>query len=164
LATGVLIDRAVPEIRSRCIRRLLIALLGIYSHAIMDALAALTYHPPEPPPGDRFWLGYHAGLAALSLSTWSKNQQEHKWAMICSVFPDLDWALIKIPGVVGIRKPILRRPVLHETLFRTIYWLPLVRLLNGLPNLREKKVAVILELILYVLYPGRVMPDRPIAP
>jgi hypothetical protein len=71
------------------IRNLVIAFLGVYSHAILDALSALTYHPPNPNPRDRFWLGYHAALTVQTLRLWTKYQGRHKFAM--SVLCFLIW-------------------------------------------------------------------------
>lgn len=154
LKTGVWIDRVVPDLRPGSIRRLLVAVLGIYSHAILDSLAALTYHPPDPSPGDRFWVGYHAAVTTLTLRVWKKNQQQHKWAMICSVLPDLDWLFIKTSAMLGNQIAVSRRPTLHGLLSKALYSLPLFRLLNHLPDLRQKKAAAILELILYLLLSG----------
>lgn len=151
LRTGVLIDQAVPDIKPGYIRSLVIAFLGIYSHAILDALSALTYHPPDPFPEDRFWLGYHAGVAALTLKVWLKNQHLHKWAMICSMLPDLDWVFIKIPTFWGRKASSSKRPILHELLFKSLYSLPLLSMLRRLPDLRQKKAAVAMEIIFYAL-------------
>jgi hypothetical protein len=151
LKTAVLINQLVPEIKPGYVRSLVVAFLGIYSHVLLDALSVLTYHPPNASPQDWFWRSYHAGLAALTLKVWTKNQQRHKWAMICAVLPDLDWFFIKIPKLTGNQTTALQRPILHELLFKTLYAVPLLGSLKRLPALRQKKSAVFLELVLYIL-------------
>jgi len=154
LMMGVRIDQTVPEIKPGLLRRLVIAFLSITSHAILDALSALTYHPPEASPGDRFWLGYHTMLTGLTFRVWIKNQQYHKWAMICSVLPDLDWLFIKIPNLIRVQTIHSQRPVLHEALSEALLSIPPLKLLKRLPNLRQAKVAATLELIAYVFLSG----------
>jgi hypothetical protein len=73
LKVGILINQVVPDIQPGLTRNIVIALLGVYSHAILDALSPLTYHPSDPSPKDRFWLGYHIALTALSLRCWMKQ-------------------------------------------------------------------------------------------
>ncbi len=154
LLTGVLIDQALPDIRSGYARQLVVGLLAIYSHATLDAVSALTYHPPASLPSDRFWLGYHTGLAALTGWVWAANYKQHKWAMICAVLPDLDWLLVKIPNVFGTKIMFWQQPMLHELLFKTLYVLPPVRLLIRLPNLRQRRAAAFFELALFLFLLG----------
>jgi len=150
LKAGILIDRTVSDRTTGPIRNLAIGLLGVYSHVFLDAISTLTYHPPDRMPG-WFWFWYHAGLSVLSLKIWKQNQAKHRLAMICSLLPDLDWLVIKIPSLVGIRVHFWRRPLIHEMLFKTLFWLPPMRLLNHLPNLRRIRKAAILELFAYLL-------------
>ncbi len=154
LLTGVLIDQALPDIRPGYARQLMVGFLAVYSHATLDAVSALTYHPPASLASDRFWLGYHAGLAALSGWVWAANYKQHRWAMICAVLPDLDWLLVKVPKLFGTRITFWQQPMLHELLLKTLYVMPPLRLLVRLPNLRQRRPAALLELILFLLLSG----------
>jgi hypothetical protein len=151
LATGVLIDQSLKDIRPGFIRGVLIALLSIYTHAVLDALSALTYHPPDPHPEDHFWLGYHAALTTLTLKVWTKHRKRHAFAMICSVLPDLDWVLIRIPRFSKRQSVSGHKPVLHAWLSKPLYSLPPLWLLKFLPSLRQKKIAAITELVVFML-------------
>lgn len=83
-----------------------------------------------------------------------KNHRQHKWAMIFSVLPDLDWLFIKISTLFGNRTADSHQPVLHQLAYKTLYSLPLLRLLDRLPNLRHRKGAAGLELVLIILLSG----------
>jgi hypothetical protein len=157
LATGVLIDQSLKDIRPGFIRGVLIALLSIYTHAVLDALSALTYHPPDPYPDDHFWLGYHAALTTLTLKVWTKHRKRHAFAMICSVLPDLDWVLIRSPRFYGGRFASWQKPALHIWLLKTLYALPPFWPLKFLPNLRQKKIAAISELIVLELLSNAIL-------
>lgn len=151
LATGVFIDKVVPDVQPRFIRTVLIVVLSLFSHSWLDAVSRLTYHPPESSPHDPFWLSYHTGLSVLTVVFARKNQKEHKLAMICSVLPDLEWFLIRIPARLGIRVPFWRRPLLHELQSRVLYAFAPFRRLQRLPNLKQKKVAATSEFAVLIL-------------
>ncbi len=151
LATGIFIDKVVPDIQPRIVRSMVIAFLSLGSHSCLDAVSGLTYHPPESSPDDPFWLAYHTGLIVLALSIVRRNQQKHKLAMACSVLPDLEWFLVKIPDGFRIRVPFWRRPILHELLSKALYSISPVRQLNRLPNLKQNRAAAVSELVVLIL-------------
>jgi hypothetical protein len=151
LATGVLIDKVVPDIQPRFIRSLIIAFISLASHSSLDAVSRLTYHPPKSSPRDPFWLIYHTGLAVVALIIARRNQKKHLLAMIFSVLPDLEWFLIKIPNSLGIQITFWRRPILHELQSRALYTFSPFRLLNRLPDLKQQKAAATSEFVIFGL-------------
>lgn len=151
LATGIFIDKVIAGVQPRFIRTMLIVVLSLLSHSWLDAVSRLTYHPPEPSPHDPFWLSYHTGLSVLAVVIARKNQKEHKLAMLCSVLPDLEWFLIRIPARLGIRVPFWRRPILHELQSRALYAFSPFRRPQRLPNLKQKRAAAISEFAVLIL-------------
>jgi hypothetical protein len=116
---------------------ILIAVLAVLSHYLLDCIAISTYHPYKPHWDDTFFKIFHIVYAfALSglIFIWFFN--DYWWVMLFSILPDIiDWYILR---------PIFHKdPFVHPSIDK-------VRdaLFSWLPDLKEKKWAVINEFIL----------------
>jgi hypothetical protein len=99
----------------------LIAFLSLLSHVILDILAKMTYHPPEPQWDDKFWIIYHSGVylsALIILILWISP---YWWALMWGIMPDLwDWGIFRY---VIKKKPIFH-PIIDKIKKKAFKWLP----------------------------------------
>lgn len=151
LASGILIQRATGRVRRACLRRLLVASLGILSHGVLDKIARMTYHPPEAQAHDPFWVVYHAALygasALLAVTNWGAYKQGMLWAAA----PDLDWVVRPLSRRLPPSVSLWKEPILHNALHRLIDALPGLRRLDRLPDWRSKKEGALVEVALLVI-------------
>ncbi|MHA1776407.1 MAG: hypothetical protein ACTSWC_06505 [Promethearchaeota archaeon] len=123
---------------------ILSTILAILSHVLLDCLAKMTYHMPEPQYHDVFWVSYHVvfvygGTLALLILYFSN----YWWVMLAAILPDIiDWY---------IRRPLLKKgPIIHPQIDKLRN-----RWFSWIPDLTAKKWTVVLEIgldvILFVL-------------
>lgn len=150
---GVLIQKALKQrkVQPFPLQYFLIAFLAVISHAILDRLARLTYHPPMPLTGDWFWISYHSVVAFVSVFIFVKYWEKYKLGLISSVLPDLDWVVIYSSRLFSFQIPFWKEPILHGILFSFLDLLPPFGFLSALPDWRLEKKGVILELALFVI-------------
>ncbi len=116
---------------------LIIAILAVLSHYLLDCIAISTYHPYKAHWDDKFFKGFHIIYAfgfAIILFIWFFIP--YWWVMLFSILPDIiDWYIL--------RPAFHKDPVVHPSIDR-------VRdaLFSWLPDLKEKKWAVLNEFIL----------------
>ena len=148
ILTGVLIQQSARPIPSPALRYGAIVAAGPISHVLLDRVARLTYHPPDPQPRDWFWLGYHAltfGAAAHLVRTrWAS----HKTGILAAALPDLDWALVWASRLLPRRRRTARPDRLHHYALRVAETVPGVRSLARLPNWTHRRGGSILEVAL----------------
>ncbi|MHA1448951.1 MAG: hypothetical protein ACTSP4_05970 [Candidatus Hodarchaeales archaeon] len=71
-------------------------LLCFFSHFILDGMAKITYHPPDPLPEDRFWVGYHFFLLTSSITLYSFLLPWFWLGIISANAVDIwDWLIIR---------------------------------------------------------------------
>ena len=116
---------------------ILIAVLAVLSHDLSDCIAISTYHPYKPHKDDAFFMIFHIFYAyALSGLLFIWFFKDYWWVMFFSILPDIiDWYIL--------RTIFHKDPIYHPRIDK-------VRdvLFSWLPNLKEKKWAVINEFIL----------------
>ncbi|HYF64419.1 MAG TPA: hypothetical protein VD886_16465, partial [Herpetosiphonaceae bacterium] len=121
---------------------------GAISHVLLDRVARLTYHPPDPLPRDWFWLGYHALTLGAAVHLVRTRWPEHKAGILAAALPDFDWVLIW----AGRLRPGGRRPEpparLHQGVLRLAEAVPGVRSLARLPNWTRRRRGSMLEMAL----------------
>ena len=99
----------------------LMILLAVISHALLDCVAIMTYHPPEAQKQDKFWVIYHVLIYLASIVLFIVFFKEYWWVMLASIIPDIvDWYIFR---------PILKRaPVFHPQIdyirSKLFFWLP----------------------------------------
>lgn len=126
--TGILIYnlfRLIPGL-SPWIYIPLTVILAIASHALLDCVAIMTYHPPEPQKQDKFWVIYHVLIylttfAMVLTAIIIHDLRNYLWVMVASILPDIiDWYTLR---------PIFKKgPVIHPTIDRIrntlFFWIP----------------------------------------
>lgn len=145
--TGIVIDKFIRAGKpSRAPSSAIVALLSYLSHGVLDVLSRLTYHPPDPQPEDRFWWTYHRIVQPFTtVAILIKYWRPHKWAMIFSILPDLDWIVRAIRRKDQIFTPFWKRPILNESVSQIALELPVVRQVTKLPDLKHNKSAALIE-------------------
>ena len=116
---------------------LLIAVLAVISHYLLDCIAISTYHPYKAHWDDNFFKIFHIVYAlALSVFIFIWFFKDYWWVMLFSILPDIiDWYILR---------PIFHKdPLVHPSIDK-------VRnaLFSWLPDLKEKKWAVVNEFII----------------
>lgn len=148
LATGILIQKGLSEVRPPSLRYLLIVILALLSHGILDRLARFTYHPPTPLIYDWFWVSYHSIIALLTIYIFFRFWRGYKLGLIFSVLPDLDWIVLHSSDLVAVQVPFWREPILHGFLFSFLDLVCPFTFLDTLPNWNLERKGIILELVL----------------
>lgn len=147
LVTAVAIDKAVK--RSAIpgpMKPVVVALACFLSHGILDKIAKSTYHPPDP-LNDWFWRDYHHKV--LPNLTWlvlGNYAPKHFFAMFFSAMPDFDWLVRDGSKKYGWHIQGYDQPLMNEGLHRFWDKVPVVNLLNRLPDLRFQRKGVLVEL------------------
>jgi len=145
--TGVMIDKFTRKSKlPEPVRLVVLAGACYLSHGILDKIARATYHPPDP-LDDRFWIVYHRNI--LPTITWSlvgNYGQKHWFAMLCSALPDLDWVIRGLKQKYGQQFPGWDGPLLNEGLHSFLDRIPVINLLNHLPDMRFQRKGVLVEL------------------
>ena len=118
------------------IQIILIAVLAVLSHDLSDCIAISTYHPYKPHKDDVFFMIFHIIYAyALSGFLFIWFFKDYWWVMLFSILPDIiDCYILR---ALFHKDPIYHRHVdkMRDALF------------SWLPDLKEKKWAVIFEFI-----------------
>ncbi|MFX0122457.1 MAG: hypothetical protein ACFFAE_02385 [Candidatus Hodarchaeota archaeon] len=126
-----------------------IVIIAFCSHFLLDALAKVTYHPPER-IYDNFWLTWHLfvyliGFVIIGLFFW-----RYWLGMLFANLPDLwDWYTLRNIASHKNQPDWGRRYYLHpiEEKLRQIFF-------SWMPNLNYNKVGILPELSLIVLWIG----------
>ena len=145
LATGILIQKALKEVRPMPIQYFLIAFLSIMSNGILDKLTRFTYHPSMPITRDWFWVSYHFIIAFLFIFMFVKYWGKYKLGIIFSVLPDFDWVVIHLSNFLSFQIPFWKEAILHKFFFGFLDFLLPFSFLNSLPNLSLDWKGAILE-------------------
>nr|WP_162851433.1 hypothetical protein [Candidatus Prometheoarchaeum syntrophicum] len=116
---------------------IVIAVLAVISHYLLDCIAISTYHPYKAHWDDLFFKIFHLLYAyGLSVFIFIWFIEKYWWVMLFSVLPDIiDWYVLR---------PFFHRdPLIHPSIDK-------VRdvLFSWLPNLKEKKWAILNEFII----------------
>lgn len=147
LLTGILIDRIARRYVSRGTTAAIIA-AGVGSHGILDRLARVTYHPPEPRTSDHFWVTYHTFLWGLSCALLAVYWREHHRGMIAASLPDADWLLREIARGLGFPWEATHEPALHRVTYMLVDRLLPPYLAAHLPRLTYQRSGAAVELAL----------------
>jgi hypothetical protein len=110
--------------------------LAVLLHFVLDCLAGVTYHLPDPQWHDRFWVAYHVIFVYVgTLVLFIVFFIPFWWVMLASVIPDIiDWYTLR---------PLFKRgPVVHP-------WIDRLRecCFKWVPNWRDRKWTVALEIV-----------------
>ncbi|MHA1646827.1 MAG: hypothetical protein ACTSVU_08535 [Promethearchaeota archaeon] len=128
-----LVDLCFPEL-NQIYFVIIVAILAVGSHFLIDALAKMTYHPPEADWHDKFWVIYHVGFVYLpSLICIIIFFIPYWWVMIFSTLPDIiDW--------YTARAIFHKGPYVHPIIdkFRTKFF-------SWVPDFRHRKWSVSVE-------------------
>lgn len=113
----------------------LVIIIGVLSHFLLDSLARMTYHLPDPQWKDPFWVSYHVifvylGTLVMLIVFWTP----YWWVMLASLLPDIiDWYLLRPLFKIG--------PVVHPYIDKLRN-----SMFTWVPDWTAKKWTVILEL------------------
>ncbi|MHA1612570.1 MAG: hypothetical protein ACTSVZ_10670 [Promethearchaeota archaeon] len=108
---------------------------AVFSHFVLDSLAEMTYHLPDPQWKDPFWVAYHVifvyvGSLVMLIVFW----QEYWWVMFASILPDIiDWYTLRW---IFKKDPVVH-PLIDSMRARWFAWVP---------NWRNRKWTVALEI------------------
>jgi len=151
LATGILIEKAMEKVEPACFRKSSVAFLAALSHAILDVLSDLTYHPPEPILVDSFWFSYHLVLSLLTICIFIRYWGKYRLGILCSILPDFDWLVVHLTRAFKLEVTFCKEPVLHRFLLGFVRRFTPFRLPKSLPNWRLNKKTVLMEFALWAL-------------
>ncbi len=136
--TGMIIFRAFSSWFPALPPWILISLTviaSVFSHFLLDCLADLTYHLPDPQWNDPFWVSYHVifvyiGSLVMLVVFW----QGYWWVMLASILPDIiDWYTLRWI----FKKDSVVHPLIDKMREHWFSWLP---------NWRDRKWTVALEI------------------
>jgi hypothetical protein len=140
--TGIVISKLImhgPPNIPLWIQIILIGTLAFLSHIIVDCFAKLTYHTPDPHPEDKFWVGYHIGIAVLTLIIVIIFIREYWWVMIMTVLVDIvDW---------GVLRAILKKPAWFHPKIDVLR----EKFLQKLPDYNHTKWSVVIEFLILAI-------------
>ncbi len=147
LITAVMIDKLVGRTKLPAQARPVVVASACYlSHGILDKMARATYHPPDP-LDNRFWKTYHHQvLPAITRTVLTVYGPKHWFAMLFSALPDLDWVVRGLSQKYNRKILNWDRPILNEGLHSLFDRIPVINLLNRLPDLRFQPKGVLVEL------------------
>lgn len=121
-----------------------IAFIVIFlSHYVVDILVKVTYHPKDPQPQSKFWVGYHIFLLILTIIATILFIRVYFWVMIVSMIPDIvDWFFVR---------PVLKKtPIFHPLIER----IRESKLFAWIPDLTMNPKASIVEIIMLIVLYG----------
>jgi len=137
---GILIAKLfsyLPPTFPIALQIILIAVLALLSHGLLDCIAISTYHPYKPHKDDTFYLVFHIIYAyAFSGLIFIWFFEDYWWVMFFSILHDIiDWYILR---------PFFHKdPLVHPSIDKVRD-----KLFSWLPDLKEKKWAVINEFII----------------
>ena len=139
---GVLIFKIVefcaPSLNN-IILYILVFIFSFLSHFLIDAIAKITYHVPDPRPEDKFWVVYHIFIVVFTLVLLIILWDAYWIALIGSILIDLiDWVLYR---AIMKKEPIIH-PLIDKFRDKFFFWLP---------DLLEKKWTVVNEFIIWAI-------------
>ncbi len=135
----------------------LTATLGIFSHALLDKLAVVTYCPAYPDFANLFWLAYHLLMVLISIIFLYLWWGEAKWGILFALLPDIDWLFIYPRQWLHLSGPFYDQPYIHQALdWMMNHTIPFCYL-NSLPDNRSEPLAALWEfagmlLLLLLIY------------
>ena len=136
------------------LRFVLLFPIGIMLHFIIDAIAKMTYHPPEPLTKDKFWVTWHVIIFGGSVFVAIWFWVPYFWGMLASIVPDIyDWGIIR--GVRAYQKHKLGDNYENKSEFMKGHefhpWVDKFRnkYLEFLPNWNFQKKGIIPELVIW---------------
>lgn len=118
------------------------------SHILSDILSSLTYHTPEIIKGDKFWIIWHVIIYGASATTIIIFIIPYWLAILFSYLPDIiDWHIMrpiqKFRKMKNSESKVKYKYLIHPI----IDWLRM-KLFFWLPNLKDKKYAIMTELLI----------------
>ncbi|MHA2276182.1 MAG: hypothetical protein ACXAC2_10460 [Candidatus Kariarchaeaceae archaeon] len=126
---------------------LLVIVFGFSSHFFVDALAKITYHPPDRQPGN-FWLRWHLFVYLFGVFLIVIYIQTYFIGMLAANLVDIwDWLFLRNYAKRKNQPDWGKRYYLHPIANR-------IRLLlfSRLPNLAYTKLGILPEATLYFLW------------
>lgn len=151
ILAGVIIQKSFEGTKHRKVALGLTALLAFLSHGLLDKLANVTYHPPDPDFRSPVWVGYHLAVAAASITFLFLWWKKFKWGIIFAALPDVDWIFIHGQAIFHVQVPFYRQPHLHHFLNFIYEQIPpfscLGHYLDDLPSYRHNPWAGLWELL-----------------
>jgi hypothetical protein len=113
---------------------------------LVDVVALLTYHPPDPRPGDKFWVGYHIWILGLTVVLAVVFIRGFFWVLLGSLLVDvIDWGILR--GVLH-REPKIHPIIDRMRTYQLFRWMPNWTLVRWTALLE----AVLLGLLAWVIY------------
>ena len=132
------------------IRVLLIIICCFSSHFFVDAIAIITYHPPER-ENTKFWLYWHVFVYSAGIFIFILFLNPYWLGMLSAFVVDLwDWFFLRPIGNKFNKPDLLQRYGVHFIANKLRK--PLIQV--GVPNLGHNPYGIIPELILIVLFLG----------
>lgn len=109
---------------------ILILILAFLSHILVDCLARLTYHTPDPQKGDKIWLSWHVVIYVTSFLVFIIFCNPYWLVMIVSILFDIwDWYTLRmiqrhIKKDPNWGKKYFLHPIIDKVRSRFFMWLP----------------------------------------
>ncbi|GIV33228.1 MAG: hypothetical protein KatS3mg031_0763 [Chitinophagales bacterium] len=152
--TGVIIEQLCRRTQPPWVKAVILCGSALLSHSILDRLARLTYHPPEPDFSSFFWVSYHLGVLAALIVFLRWFWKAYRYGIIFSVLPDLDWVIKHGYSVLGISPDFYNRPYLHTLIHWVSDHIPVLNHLQYLPDYTAYRQGALLEASLVVILLG----------
>lgn len=142
ILTGVLIYKIFYSIfvgSNVIVLGVIIFIVSFCSHFLTDVISNITYHLPEEKPNDKFWVGYHIIISIMALIFifiyWNSYWIGISGTLLIDI---IDWFILRYL----FKKKAIIHPLINKFKNKFFFWMP---------NLIEKKWAVINELIIMVI-------------
>lgn len=129
---------------------ILLAFTGILSHAVLDKLAKVTYHPADADFQNPFWLGFHVLVFLITIFSIYYFGKENFIGIFFAILPDLDWVFIHGAKLFGQAIPFYQKPYIHNFLNSIMESTVPFSFLENLPNWRMNPLAASIEIVLYI--------------
>ncbi len=157
ILAGVIFQKLFNWKRYRSVAFILIALLGILSHAVLDKLSVATYCPDAADFSTIFWIAYHLLMLLVSIIFLYLWWQEAKWGILFAMLPDIDWLFVYTREVFHLSGSFYNQPYIHRALDWTMNHTIPFCYLNVLPDNRNEPLAMLWEfagwlLLLFIIY------------
>lgn len=156
--SGIFISILLEPLGITWLRLLLITGLCVLAHFLIDALAKITYHPPDAKWDDAFWVSWHAIVYVGSVACAIIFIRSFFFGMLVSVIPDIyDWGIIR--GVRAYKRkhdPAVEQDQEKKQFMEGWEFHVLVdkfreRFLSFLPDLNHEAVGILPEIAIWII-------------
>jgi len=150
LLTGILVQLACFIFFIFPLNIILTIIFGFLSHFLIDTLAKITYHTPEPHKEDKFWVAWHiiTPVLAIILAIWVILIGKFWFFLLGTIAANAvdiwDWLILR-----PIQNPEAKFWGEKLYIHPTIDWIR-DHLFGWLPNWNYKKKGIIPEIITIV--------------